>query len=213
MASATLQYPLGMGTTREDEFRIDINDEALPRPVTSHSAVEDDYAIKVRKAAERLALLKNEAQELERERLEYQALAEKQQEFARSRVEVEDSLNKGLISVEREAAEARRRMQLCLDAREDYARHLDLLKGIRPDEWHRSELVEQLDNALLTINSARLDHERTEAQLSPYRQAAGGMGGSALSLPDFKTCLRAGFAFSIPVIAAILLGTIIAVIF
>jgi uncharacterized protein involved in type VI secretion and phage assembly len=213
MAAASLSYPSAFSTPRADEFRIEFDDDSLPPAVSSQG--EDAYAAKVRHAGERLAQLREEQQQLEQEKFQLESLNRKQAEFAKGRLEIEDSLRRGLVELEREGSAAQRQAELCRQAQEDFTLRLEALEALHPEEWNRAELVDELDRGLGLINGSRLEMERSEAQLAPFRTGALNRAEAPLGgLPtDFRSWAMAGLAFTLPVLVLGLIATLLFLVF
>jgi hypothetical protein len=206
---AALPRSNGCSSLSTEEFRIEFADDVLPAPATRFTGVpppEEDFEARLQETQEELLQLKHQARMVERRKEELEELNRKEREFGRGRIDMHDKLSRILVRLEREAAETRRRMELVLEGRQELTRHFHAVSGLRPEKWNPAEIHEHLDHGLAVLTMARLDYERTLAELdpTPAESSARPVAGSSTDAPayprDFLYWLRAGLAFTLPAI-------------
>jgi hypothetical protein len=198
----------GCPSPSPEEFRIEFADDVLPVPATRFSNVappEEDFEARLQETQEELLQLKHQARMVERRKEELEELNRKERDFGRGRVEMHDKLSRMLVRLEREAAETRRRMELVLEARQELTRHFHAVNGLHPEKWNPADIHENLDHGLAVLTMARLDYERTVAELDPASAESTARMPCATALAtapvfprDFLYWLRAGLAFTLP---------------
>src|ERR1700745_232780 len=136
----------------------------------------------VQKAQEQLIQLKRQQDQIEKQKRELEELSRKKEELERGRAEVADKLPRSLVVLEREAYDARKRLEQLRGIRESFGQHLELIEAIDPKSWNPADLHKELSRALSTVDDARTEYAEQRSRL----QAAGGNEGDA-SLPDVVT--------------------------
>jgi hypothetical protein len=212
--AAAVRRSNGLSSLPADHFRIEFEDDVLPAPVSrlSESVADDeeeDFDARLRQTQEELLQLKHQARLVERRKEELEERNRKERDFAKGRTEMHEKLTRVLVTLEREAADTQHRLDVFLHARQLLARHYRAVSELRAEGWERTERSEHLDHALAIITDARLDFEKTMTQvealfpLNSARSAAESSRAAAVTLlpRDFRYWLRAGFAFTLPLIA------------
>jgi len=191
----------------------------------------EDMDQQVKEAQQRLANLRVEQEELERQKQMLESLRQKQERFISGKKEIVDKLERSLRTLAGDLEEARRRVDNMTLTQQDYQERLTELKAFLPERWHRNQLDQELDRALTSLNEAEASYEKgvrrvhnprsvetssfhhisaTEdsdddnpaPQPSTFASSSGG--------DDLTVWMRRGFAFTLPLIATLLIVLILA---
>jgi chromosome segregation ATPase len=195
-------------------------DDDFHRPV-------DNVDEKFRAAQERLARLRREQEEVEREQRHLEELHHKKERFAEGKRDLTEKLARATSSLERELYDLEKLVQEVAINRDTFARHLDILRGLQPEHWDADQVDSELDNALAAIDDAAEDFAKGMRRVAACRptslqdsQPAGSspaMRGAANTAsrmitedPDLRTWARRGFAFTLPLMATLVICLVIA---
>lgn len=220
-ALATAPSP---GHLEEDLLRFD------DAPEFMDSAPLDDMDHKVKVAQEQLLQLRMQQEEIERQKQHLEALRVKQERFVAGKRDLLEKLHRSSSSVERDLYDAQKRVEELSLTHDDFCRHLDILKSLQPEKWHRSQVDEELDQALSAIEDAEADFSKGLRRLESLRatesnpvspgilhphlaqgESAAEMSQSyASTSEELIVWLRRGFAFTLPLIGTMLLSLLIA---
>ena len=196
----------------------------------------DDMEQQVKEAQHRLAALRAQQEEVERQKQILEALRQKQERFVSGKKEVTDKLERALRSIMDELEDARRRVEDLAVTQRDFEDRLDDLKTYLPERWQRSQLDHELDRALNSLDEAETSYEKgvrrlmqhrpsvpaESATISPIHAAmtsaqeesaeiqAAGESLFATSKDDLFTWVRRGFAFNAALIATLVVLLILA---
>ncbi len=183
----------------------------------------DDVDHKVKAAQERLTLLRQEQEEIEREKKHLEELRQKQERFASGKREVLEKLARTTSGLERELYEAQKLVEEISLTRDTFVRHLEALRQLQPEKWARTQVDQELDNALAAIEDAEDDYSKGVRRINACRRSEAALlqseleaetpaGTSALPFAgdDPAAWMRRGFAFTLPLIGALLVGLILA---
>ena len=212
---------------REEENNV-LRFEPAPEFMHEDDGV-DDMNHKVKAAQERLALLRQQQEEIEREAKQLEELRLKQERFAVGKRDIIEKLTRSASGLDRELYDAQKLVEEISITRDTFARHLDILRGLQPEKWPRGQMAEELDTALTAIEDAEEDFakgvrritacRRSETAHSPIDEDTG-MGSAHAASPaahsavpaedDWGAWLRRGTAFTLPLIGALLIGLILA---
>lgn len=178
---------------------------------TSASPVEQlgDKAAQMR---DRLSALKQQEEQLERERQKYEELSHRQDQFESGRAEMVDKFTSSLVQIQRETDETLKRLEILKNVRDSFSSYLQELEAINPKDWAQDEIQKELSRANGTVEDARSVFVKAQAQVvsehpvagpSPYDDefTNGGQG--------FGYWLMAGIAFTLPLTAIGLLGLVL----
>jgi hypothetical protein len=178
---------------------------------------------KVKAAQEQLLQLRMQQEEIERQKQHLEALRIKQERFVAGKRDLVEKLARSAGHVERELYDAQKRVEELALTYDEFRRHLDILKALQPEKWHRSQVDEELDNALAAIEEAENDFakgiRRLHAMGPPDGVTAGPVSleeGGAHVMPSFSTqsddlltWMRRGFAFTLPLIGTLLIALVL----
>ena len=105
--------------------------------------------------------------------------------------------------LEREADEAQRRADHCLDSKGQLEHHLLTIQSLRPENWSRNQLREELAEALAQIEEAESEMENVQPLLESFRSGNKQNKGISFGLPagdavsrDFLYCFKCGAPLS-----------------
>jgi chromosome segregation ATPase len=218
--------PSSPGHLEEDVLRFD------DAPEFMDSSSLDDVDHKVKAAQEQLLQLRMQQEEIERQKLHLETLRVKQERFVSGKRDLLEKITRSAGSVERDLYDAQKRAEELSVTYDDFRRHLDILKSLQPEKWHRSQVDEELDQALAAIEDAEADYSKGLRRLESFRvvesnpiaasvtHAAGHVESERRSestssaeispTEELIIWLRRGFAFTLPLIGAMLLGLMLA---
>lgn len=222
-AAATVTSP---GHLDEDLLRFD------DAPEFMDSAHLDDVDHKVKAAQEQLLQLRMQQEEIERQKLHLEGLRVKQERFVAGKRDLLEKLGRSVSSVERDLYDAQKRVEELSLTHDDFRRHHDILKSLQPEKWHRSQVDEELDHALAAIEDAEADYSKGIRRLETLRVVESNPIAASVSHPhhteqsgenstessasysstseELIVWLRRGFAFTLPLMAAMLVGLLLA---
>lgn len=190
----------------------------------------DNMDLKVKAAQEQLQQLRLQQEEIERQKQHLEGLRIKQERFVAGKRELLDKLGRSSTHIERELYEAQKRVEELGATHDEFRRHLDALKALQPEKWHRTQVDQELDLALVAIDDAEADYakgmrrlqalapvETAPHQLTPAHSAgADDLPAAARMLPSFvsgsddlATWLRRGFAFTLPLMGTVLVAILL----
>ncbi len=189
----------------------------------------DDMDQKVKVAQEQLLQLRAQQEEIERQKMHLETMRVKQERFVAGKRDLLEKLGRAAGSVERDLYDAQKRVEELSVTHDDFCRHHEILKSLHPEKWHRSQVDEELDHALAAIEDAEADFSKGMRRLESLRATDAGHS-SATSTPsradveetsgagsfgpavseELIVWMRRGFAFTLPLIGAMLLGLMIA---
>lgn len=192
----------------------------------------EDMDQQVREAQHRLAALRAQQEEVERQKLILENLRQKQDRFVSGKKEITEKLDRGLRSIADDLEDARRRVEDLAITQQDFQERLDALKTFLPERWQRSQLDHELDRALCSLDEAETSYEKGVRRLMVHRQteatqpqnhpqqtssedeqeevAEAGAALFATTKDDLMTWVRRGFAFNAALIATFIIVLILA---
>jgi len=188
----------------------------------------EDMDQQVKEAQQRLTSLRAQQEEVERQKQILESLRQKQERFVSGKKEITDKLDRSLRAIAEDLEEARHRVENLAVTQQDFLEHMEELKSFLPERWHRSQLDHELDRALAALDDAEVTYEKGVRRLSSKRQVETSSfhnvsadddeepsRGSHLSMSfgshhdDLVTWLRRGFAFTLPLIVALIVSIIL----
>ena len=213
--SATLPAP---SSTHQEEavFVFEQADEFLdgrsPAPI-------DNVDAKVKEAQERLASLRHEAEEIERQKQHLEALQIKQERFVAGKRDLTDKLSRSVTTLDRELYDAQKLVEELSITKDAFNRHLDILKSLQVEKWARDNMDEELERALVAVEDAGNEYAKGTRRLSAARPAQAppiliddtrSTSTASITEDDAGVWFRRGFAFTLPLIGTILLALLLA---
>lgn len=205
-----------------------------PEFTIGHSAEEspiEDMDQQVREAQQRLTRLRAEQEELEHQRKILENLKQKQERFIAGRKDITEKLERSLRAITEDLEDAQRRVEDLSATQEEFRERLEELKMFLPERWHRSQLDQELDRAISSLIEAETSFEKGIRRVTSHRpvetsplhlnpdqddeEADYAVGSSRLAnalsgADDLGTWARRGFAFTLPLMATLLLVLILA---
>lgn len=163
----------------------------------------------VQKAQEELLLLKRRQELIERQKRELEELSRRQEQLTTGRAEMIEKFTRALVVLERETYEAQRRVEQLHAIHDGFVQHLDVLEAINPKSWEGLDINKELTRALSAVDDARAEYNKSLPRISPGTESDGDLAAATAGLPvesaghgkDFIYWLKAGFAFTLPLVA------------
>ena len=161
--------------------------------------------------AQELDRLRARQEELEKERRLLEEMRKKQEAFDAGRRELKERLGESLARMEKEQLQAERFGQMLDESRRAFRARLDEVAALNEAEWADDHLLEELNQALATLEDVRSDYNKVLAKLDAVRPQ--GTAGASAARPlafdagpglapesahGFGYWLRAGWAFTLP---------------
>jgi hypothetical protein len=179
---------------------------------------KEELAENVAARADEIERLRMRQEELEREKSELEGLAKKQDEYLRGKRDVIEKLERSVVLIEKEEAQATRMAELLSVMRTRFRDTLAEIKQINEEQWPEEEFNNEINKAAALIEEARQLHKKGIAKIEATRWQEGEAGKAPAFALDrmqagaggeggFGFWLRAGLAFSLP------LGILIVVLF
>ncbi len=185
----------------DQDILIQFDDHAFEAAIPSEENFEDQ----VREAQEQLAQLRQREEQLERQKRELEELHQRKAVFSESRGVLHDELTRAITALDRESDECQRRADQCLNTRETLEHYLRTIDSLRPDNWSRGSLKEELGRAQLKIEEAEEELRGATPLLASIRGAKPRKGvkasaGSGAEVGQgFLYWFKSGLAFTLPV--------------
>ena len=164
----------------------------------------------VQKAHEQLLSLKRQQDLIEKQKRELEELSRRQEQLNGGKAEMIEKFTRALVVLERETYDAQKRVELLHAVHDSFNQHLDVLDGINPKTWEGLDINKELTKALSAVDDARAEYSRSLPKISPATNTdsgdpvAAGVGYQmeyATEQPkDFMYWLKAGFAFTLPLL-------------
>ncbi len=172
----------------------------------------DEFDEQVQQAQEQLQQLREQQEMIEKQKTEIEELKRHRHELSSGRSEVSEKLNRAMIMLEREIYDSQKRSEQFAQTKEAFANHLDLVKDMKPEDWSREEMQENLAHASGIIEDAREEYRNAMARVSSLLEGRSAeemadiegltisnrFGGPEMEADWFRIWLRRGFAFSLP---------------
>jgi hypothetical protein len=178
----------------------------------------------VQKAQEQLVALKRQQEQIERQKRELEELSRRQEQLGIGRQEMLEKFTRAIVVLERETYEAQKRVELLQGIQESFNSHVAMLESINPKSWDGLDINKELNKALSAVDDSRAEYAKSIPKISPDTTNEGGGDPVAATAgfqmeyaggeqKDFTYWLRAGFAFTLPILGLgiILIVVIVAV--
>lgn len=183
----------------------------------------EDVNYKVKAAQERLTLLRQQQEEIEREQKHLEELRQKQELFASGKRDVLEKLTRSTSGLDRELYDAQKLVEEISITRDTFARHLEIIRGLQPEKWSRTQVDVELDSALTAIEDADEDYAKGIRRISTCRrsetasapdtheplQITSGLTATPFVNDDWNSWLRRGLAFTLPLIGTLIFALIL----
>ena len=158
--------------------------------------------------------LRARQEELERERRTLEEMRKKQESFDAGRRELKDRLAASLVRMEKDRLQAERLSQLLEETRRLFRERLDEVEALNESEWDDEHLLDELNKSLVLLDNVRSDYNKGMAKVEAVHPLAPGAAAAARPLAcedaagspaagsrGFGYWLRAGLAFTLPLMA------------
>lgn len=178
----------------------------------------------VQKAQEQIVALKRQQEQIEKQKRELEELSRRQEQLGIGRQEMLEKFTRAIVVLERETYEAQKRVELLQGIQESFNSHVAVLEMINPKSWDGLDINKELNKALSAVDDSRAEYAKSIPKISPDTSNEGGgdpvaagagfqMDYAGADQKDFTYWLKAGFAFTLPLIgvAIILIVVIVAV--
>ena len=175
----------------------------------------------VQRAQEQLLTLKRQQETIERQKRELEELRRRESQFEEGRVEMVEKFTRTRVVLERERFDAQKRVEMLGGIYAAFGQHLDVLEAISPKSWAEDTMHHELTKALGAVDDARAEYARSLPKISAGQEGAGADAGAAeggyrmdletAEARDFSYWLKAGFAFTLPLFAIVVLLVIVLV--
>jgi small-conductance mechanosensitive channel len=176
----------------------------------------EDLGEEVQKTNTELEKLRRQLEDIEKQKLRLEELKKRQDELEVGRSEMVDKLTRSLVTVQREAEEAQKRLEQLNSIHNSFTQHLRYIEAINPKTWGAVDLPKELSKALSAVEDARVEFMKAQAKIavegSPEIPVTTGLSSSfehEYSYPEergFKYWIKSGFAFTLPLQILALLG-------
>ncbi|MDF1813357.1 MAG: hypothetical protein P1V20_14255 [Verrucomicrobiales bacterium] len=200
------KHQSGYGSGKRD---IDITfDPGDFKPVTPYSEdLKDEY----QEAQQALEELRHREELIRRRAEQLEEITGKEELFTKGRSELISQIEDYLDLLEKESAESNRIARECAGAHQRFHHHLNTIRKLRPEASDRQELNMELDHALRHIEAAEDEVSRTMPLIDLISQRKKGGHTSPkrkkserfTEQGDFFYWLKAGFAFTLPIMMLI----------
>lgn len=167
--------------------------------------INEDFNEKVHEAQEQLLRLRHEQDLIEKQKRELEELSRQQEKFVNGRTQLVDQFTRSIATLEREAFEAEKRVELYLHTKDSFTRHLDIIESFAPERWSREALRGELSRALSAIEEAETDYNSAKCRTAGLLEsgynggATSGAAASGFAAPrSFKSWFLYGLAFTLP---------------
>ena len=118
----------------------------------------EDLGEEVQKTNTELEKLKRQLEDIEKQKLRLEELKKRQDELEAGRTEMTDKLTRSLVTVQREAEEAQKRLEQLNAIHNSFTQHLRYIEAINPKSWGAVDLPKELSKALSAVEDARVDY-------------------------------------------------------
>ena len=190
--------------TRSNEPLLDLpDDDNLPG---------EHLDTQVQKAQEQLISLKRQQESIEKQKRELEELSRRQEQLHAGRSEMVDRFTRAAVVLEREIYDAQKRVEQLQAINESFSQHHAYIESINPKHWDGLDIHKELAKALGAVDDARAEYNKSLPKISPETETGRGdpVAASAgfqldysqgAEVKDFIYWLKAGFAFTLPLLA------------
>lgn len=180
----------------------------------------------VDKSAE-LDRLRARQEELEEERRMLEEMRQKQEAFDGERRALKERLGTGLVQMEKDQLQAERLVELLEETRRIFHLRQEEVTALNEEQWQDQELLDELNKALVLLENVRSDYNKAMAKIDAVRPQAEAGAEPLAAMTAFEASaspavspgqgfsywLRAGVAFTLPLMALLALLTVAWMIF
>ena len=193
----------------EDESR------TSPPPETRLPNLRAKFTSKEEEARKRLDEIRQQMEDLERQRLENADLTRRLEEFERTKTEATHQLGRTVGSLEKHELEIGKQLSAVTYVRKSLQEDLGNLEDIHEESWTGENVRQNLQDAIEVLEEARNDLSHGRQQLAFLENidvgvAEGETGTSSQQGLNFKQEVLRGLAWTLPLIGTAILLTLIA---
>lgn len=189
--------------TRSDDQYLDLPEE---EPLAG-----EHLDNQVQKAQEQLLALKRQQELIEKQKRELEELSRRQEQLQVGKADMVEKYTRAVVVLERETYDAKKRVELLNSIHESFSSHLDALDSINPKAWEGLDINKELNKALSVVDDARAEYSASLPKISSTKETDGTDHVAAsigyqteyavTEQKDFMYWLKAGFAFTLPLLA------------
>jgi len=160
-------------------------------------------------AIQEIERLRLRQEELEREKSALEELTRKQDQYARDKMDIVEKLDRSILAMEREESQAARMVELLSESRARFKNTIEEIRMINEESWGDHNYNEELNRAMIVIENARMDYKKALAKIEAANwHGATESTSKVIEGADFETggerdfgyWVKAGFAFTLPLI-------------
>lgn len=154
--------------------------------------------------------LQQELDRTQREARELELRQQKEDRFHDGRRDMCERLSRSLAKLDRELHNSQKAVEEISLAREVYQHHLDTLRNISPELIKQNHDDDALDHAVGAVEDAEAEFGKANSRLASVMPGVAHHMAAMGGFPqDFRTWLRVGFAFSLPLAAVALVFVVV----
>jgi len=166
----------------------------------------EELQSQVQKAQAELAELKRRSEQIERDKQRLEELSRRQEELEAGKADMLDKFTRSMVVVQRETQEAEKRLDQLHTIHEAFTSHLRELEAINPKDWVGLDLSKELSKAQSMVDDARAEYNRALPRIAADEDLPPAAGAEyeeyyAGGEKGFFYWLKAGFAFTLPLVA------------
>lgn len=168
-------------------------------------AFTEDFEGQMAQAHSQLALLQAKKQELEQQQLALELLNQQKHEFLAGQLDLVERFSSTVTAIERDLFTSKQEIDDLEQTRTAFVKLLHQIEALNPEAWPKDKLSDQLTKALVVLDQAESEYEQAASYFAGSRKGSLFGRGQSSSLlagtaSDFRTMLRNGFAFNLPLI-------------
>ena len=171
----------------------------VPLPIESIGRVQVPDELSA--ARVQLEELRQQQEELERQREMLEALRMRQDRLLGGRREVMRRMDEHLALMAEDIEACHLRIEILVQAHEDFQFHLKALRAQQPETWQRDELAQRLDEALEDLQRAEECFESTSRRMERRTSPALLPGAQVLPGEQWAGWVLKGLCFHSPLLA------------
>lgn len=174
------------------------------------------FTSKEEEARKRLDEIRQQMEDLERQRLENAELTRRLEEFEQAKTEVTHQLTRTVGSLEKHELEISRQLSTVSSVRKSLQKHLGHLEDVREESWTGENVRQNLQDAVEILEEARNDLSHGRQQLAFLENIDVGIADDEPSPPslhglNFRQEVLRGLAWTLPLIGTAVLLALIAI--
>lgn len=194
-------------TSRESE-------DLLSRSSGSVTVTPEDLNLQIEQAQRLLMEHERQLDDLSRQKHLLEDIKRKQLQVEEGLRVITENLHRGLVILEGQEHQIRKEIEQVEFVRNGFSEQLELVRGINPNQWNSKNPLEALTQALATLDQARLVYEQSRSKIDALRSLNDTQDENAQNTNphSFFNQVISGFAYSLPLLIAIILILIVLVV-